>query len=71
MAQVLASTAKSVVAVAPEVPGSMKSAVSSLALAYCVRSVQASVPADTLPAVKAGVAMAMAVVEPSSPESSR
>ena len=65
MAQVLRSTAKSVLAV----PVSVCMAGSSLAFTTCVPSRQVSTPALTRPAAKAGVAMAMAVLEPSAPAS--
>ena len=71
MAQVEASTLKVVLAVAPDVPGSMNMAGSSSPLLYCVRRSQRSVAPDTLPSVKAGVAMATGVVVPTAPASSR
>ena len=72
MAQLAASTANTLTAVAPAVSGSMKAAGSALGLAYCPLvslSAQASVP-PLVPAMSTGAPMARGVGEPATPSSS-
>ena len=71
MAQLPATLSTEVAVTVPVLPAVMKLAGAALGFEYSpsAASEHMSVPPLTVPAVKEGVPMAMAVVEPSEPES--